>query len=335
MIIGIDDSGNFQSDKLSMFAAIFIRPKKAKNIKKAFEKWERTLPKECSVNGEVKGWLLTDNQLQYFVEHIMSDNGYCQIKHQVFAIAPDNDTNNKLEKQRAKNVTQYRDGAVESRKKGKKYFTVAGEYEQTADWLASKSMKTLLKIELLGMTIFKSFNLAIITSVLRGYDKELGKLTIKIDEGLVDRPSSKAYWRDIMRSTFWQLSRHNGGVIHISEWRANHPFLKRFYKHPQSTESLAMFTGEIRECMDFYDSRDHFEIRIADIVASTYFRHFVSEENLSSTMRTLQTTRVEFGKSYTLLKMSDNDDPNPLNPYTDKVDGVTMAEIESRYSSID
>lgn len=58
MIIGIDDSGDFESDSRSLYAAIFIRPKKYDKIVEVFSSWEEALPASAKENGEVKGRLL-------------------------------------------------------------------------------------------------------------------------------------------------------------------------------------------------------------------------------------------------------------------------------------
>lgn len=62
------------------------------------------------------------------------------------------------------------------RNKGKEYIQIATQYEQTAEWLRAKSVKTLYKIKLLGLSIVRSMNLAIMTSVDRDFDKELGAM---------------------------------------------------------------------------------------------------------------------------------------------------------------
>jgi hypothetical protein len=332
MIVGIDDAGDFKSKDLGMFAAVYIRPKKLDKIRLVFEKWENTLPDDCRVDGEVKGWKLNEKQIIDFAKNVIRENGFGQIRHQVFAIPINKLSFEALDQQRSLHVTQYREGVDMYRKQGKEFDLIAGQFKQMADWLESKSLKTLAKIELLGFTIYESFNNSIAISVLRGFDRELGKLTIKIDQGLVDRPSSNSYWRDTMRNLFWNQSARGKGMIHIREWKSNHPFLKRFMKYPKSRDKLAVFTKEIRECMNFYDSKDHFEIRIADIIASTYYRHYVEKQNIGKSIRELKTSKLGKG-SFTIINVAPRKGPPIPNPYTDKIDGVSMDDLESRYSS--
>jgi hypothetical protein len=41
MIIGIDDSGDFESTEVGLYAAVLIRPKKQAKIEKIFLDWEK------------------------------------------------------------------------------------------------------------------------------------------------------------------------------------------------------------------------------------------------------------------------------------------------------
>jgi hypothetical protein len=332
MIIGIDDSGNFETDEVSFYASAFIRPKRKAKIEKVFLEWEKCLPDSVKENGEVKGHKLNQEQLLEFIDKVLINNGYGAVKQQAFGIQINEHNTNFLEGQRKHQVQQMRDGAKEYQSQGKKFFLIAGQYNQMADWFDSKSLKTLYKMELLGIAIVKSLNLAIITSTLRDFDKELGKLEMNIDEGIAGRASVESYWRDAMRTMFWNITSRIEPLIHVTTWRSNHPFIKRFNQHPKSTESLAMFTHEIKKMMQFRDSKDYFEIRIADIIASTYFRKYVKNENLDDAIKLLNTQRVMFGNPFIRVSMGDGEkDPNPINPYTDRIEGVTADEIKEKY----
>ena len=332
MIVGIDDSGNFNTDSLSFYAAIFIRPKRYLKIKKIFLEWEAQLPDNVKVNGEVKGSLLNENQIIEFANKILINNGYGAIKAQAFAIEINNEHNMALRNQQALNVAQMRQQAKEIyRDQGKEYIQIASFYEQMSAWLESKSLKTLYKIELLGISIVKSFNLSIITSTLRGFDRELESLEINIDEGITGRPSVEQYWKDTMRTIFWHITSSVEPIIHITEWRPNHPFVKKFYKYPRSRDFMGVFTQKIRDVFQFYDSKDRYEIRIADIVANAYFRKYVKNESIEEAYKLISSQRIRFDSPYVNVKLGDRQNPNPVNPYTDKFRGVTAAELGEKY----
>lgn len=332
MIVGIDDSGNFGDDPLSFYAAVFIRPRRYARIKEKFLLWENQVPDSAKENGEVKGKLLSEDQLIEFADIILTNNGYGAIKAQVFGIEINKTNTDALLNQRSRNVAQMREQSEETyRAKGREFNQIASFYEQMADWLESKSLKTLFKIELLGIGIVKALNLAIISSTLRGFDKELGKLEINIDQGITGRASVDNYWRDTMRMIIWNITSSIEPIIHISEWRPNHPFIKRFYRYPEDQESLVMLTKEMRNLSQFYDSKDRYEIRIADIVASAYYRKYVKKEAINEAIRLMARQRIEFGQPYIKIGLSNTENPNPINPYIDRVNGVTAEEIKKRH----
>lgn len=333
MIIGIDDSGNFESDSKSLYAAIFIRPKKYDKIVEVFSSWESDLPAIAKENGEVKGRLLSSDQLAEFTDRVLINNGYGAIKLGVFMIDIDEHNSSSLIGQRELNLGQIKAGVDKHyRGKGDEYREIAHQYSQMAAWLNAKSVKTLYKIELLGITIVKSLNLSILTSVYKGYDKELGKLTMSIDEGIVGRKSVEMYWRDLLRNQFWNLTSTVEPIIHLTTWRANHPFVKRFDQYPGSTESLSQFNRtEIDKVFNFYDSKDKPEVRIADIVASTYFRFFVQREDGLKTVMDKMVSQVIIGRPFTLIRMMNSRHPNAKNPFEDRIDGMTIDDLKVKY----
>lgn len=333
MIIGIDDSGNFESDSKSLYAAIFIRPKKYDKIVKVFTSWEEGLPTSVKEDGEVKGRLLSKDQLVEFSDKVLINNGCGAIKLGVFMIDIDKHNSSSLIGQRQLNLTQIKEGVDEHyRGKGDEYKEITHQYNQMSTWLNAKSIKTLYKIQLLGITIVKSFNLAILISVNKGYDKELGSLTMSIDEGIVGRKSVEMYWRDLLRNQFWNLTSTVEPMIYLTTWRANHPFVKRFDQYPGSTEALSQFNrSEIDKVFNFYDSKDKPEIRIADIVASTYFRFFVQDEKSLEVAVDRMVSQVIIGKPFTLIRMMNERHPSAKNPFEDKIDGLTMDDLKAKY----
>ena len=177
MIIGIDDSGNFETDDLSFFAAALIRPTKYKKIERVFIEGEAQLPDSVRGDGEVKGYLLSSKQLEDLADRVLINNGYGAIKIQTFAVQISEANTGSLLHERDRNIDQLTTGARDIyRNKGKEYIQIATQYEQTAEWLRAKSVKTLYKIKLLGLSIVRSMNLAIMTSVDRDFDKELGAM---------------------------------------------------------------------------------------------------------------------------------------------------------------
>lgn len=327
MYVGVDDSGSFEHENYGMFVAAYIRPRKRERIEKLFLEWEAGLPSRCKVSNEVKGYLLSDSQICFFAKNILQGNSIFPIMHHVFA-TPTKGVNRKtIEKQRQVNVQQIIHEVEKFRLKGDDYKDIANDYSGMAVWLKKKSLKSLLKIELLGFTIVNSINDSILWSVNKKFDRELKDLTIKIDNSFIGKKDNMIYWRDLMRMIVWNLTYSVIPIIHLDRWTHHHPFIKRFSQYPKSRSKLAVFTKEIRKCMNFYDSKEHFEIRIADIIASTYFRHYVQGEHLQAIMDLRVTNLNRPLRPFSIVALYDSGKRAP-NPYTDKVYGDSLADIK-------
>jgi hypothetical protein len=111
------------------------------------------------------------------------------------------------------------------------------------------------------------------------------------------------------------------------------PLFTEVLKHPESAEALVQLTDEMRNVFQFYDSKIKYEIRIADIIASAYFWRFVKNEiSLSDAIQMIGSQRViKNNQQFTLYGFVDAKNPNSRSPYTDKIDGVTMDELRSKY----
>jgi len=315
MIIGIDDSGDYDSAPVGLYAAILIRPKKQAKIEQHFLKWEGKLPSSVKKNGEVKGHLLSNDQLISFCEEVIR-NPFFGIKFLVVGIETDKLSKSSLDYQRDINLEQIAQGVAGYRKQGEEFLAIANEYEEMAKWLKKKSYKTLMKIDLLGFALFKALNEAIKQSVVRNFSRELADLQFKIDKGFIGKDEHLMYWKDIVRGQMWHLSYHGGGIIHIKQWNSHHPFLKKFYPDPSSKTEKSIVKPAFRDSINFYDSSESYEIRIADIIASTFFRHFINNEKLSA-VRCLRSSNLSGRVPYTLMKLSQTRVQTP-NPYIDK-----------------
>lgn len=315
MIVGIDESGDFDTDRLGFFVSAFIRPKKHQKIGQLFHAWEASLPSAVkSSGGEVKGYLLNNNQLMDFAHTILQNNFY-GIRYCAYAIStlPENKKN--VIRQRDRNVEQYEQAIIDYRKQGKDYYIIADQYTELKKWLEKRSTKTLLKIELLGIALVDSFNWAIIHSTLRNFSFELASLQFKIDKSFIGKPDNLWFWKDIVRSQLWHLSYTNQHIIHLLTWNSHHPFVKKFYEPEKSAGAKGVFTPAFKNSFDFYDSKDNFEVRIADIIASAIFRRDVKDEELPAVEEIMKANLHK--RPYSIFSLTDEHISVP-NPYTDE-----------------
>jgi hypothetical protein len=115
----------------------------------------------------------------------------------------------------------------------------------------------------------------------------------------------------------------------MTHWKPSHPYLKRFTTHPESKEKLFKVNRqEIEKVFNFEDSKDKPEIRMADIVASSFFRYYCkNEKNISGAVDKMKRQFVLRTGDYTLIKLMNSVNPNAKNPYRDKIDGVSIDDF--------
>jgi len=306
MYIGIDETGNFISDKLNFFISIFIRYKYLNEIEILFKKWEKSLPKECrDLKGEVKGHLLSEEILYDFIEKIIYNNFY-QINYCCYGVETNQNSWNHVNLQRRITIEQITSAIEEYRKKGKKYYKVANQYSNMLCWYKNQSEQNILKITVLGTTILNSLNHAICFSAVNSFDNELGFLQYKIDKDFIHKGAKEIYWKEILRNQLW--SRH--GITRVKEWDKNHPFLKTFVKEEKGNRFV--IKNEFKNRINFYNSHLSFEIRIADIV-STINRKYITERKCKIAFNKLR--QLNFSKgiyTHLLFTMNKNQIPSPF-----------------------
>lgn len=117
------------------------------------------------------------------------------------------------------------------------------------------------------------FGLPPIAAKTSDCDKELGMLEINIDSTIIGRASTQQYWEKILRDDFWNRSHTGEAFIQFDDWKPSHPFMRRFVATPLGTGETE-FTEELQKCWGFADSKDKFEIRIADIVSNILYRYY-------------------------------------------------------------
>ena len=270
MLVGIDDSGDFENDAYSLFACVYMRAKK-KQIRGKFDSWKQSLPDSAlNEKGELKGYLLSEEQIKDFVNQILLNNGYGKMRHFVFLYNNSPDQKTKIENRRKISLEQLHTAVnkCQSCKNGDGSNFYNGMYY----WLKGLTPKSARKLELLSLVAFEAFRLAPVAGVRSGHDNDLGLLEINIDESIISKPQSKRYWEKTLSDTFWSYSTDNRRFFHSTEWGPRHPYVRRFIKS-SPTDEIVEYTNEASKCMSFVDSSCYPEVQIADILANIYYRY--------------------------------------------------------------
>jgi hypothetical protein len=312
MLIGIDESGDFSSERSSFYVSVFIRPKFQTEIEWLFNKWEKTIPKEFrDSGGEVKGYLLNEEQLTNFVEQVMF-NQKTNIRYSCFGISTSKKNLEAAQFQKDLNIQQIKDAIIGYKNQGGEFVKTSNIYGNLLGWWQKLHLTNVIKIKLLGQIICDSLNFAIGWSAANDFDKELRCLQFKLDKCFIDNDTKQIFWKDVLRSQIWHYSVAKGGILDIAEWTEKHPFNTTFVGHDAEH---AILKPEFSKRIGFYDSKRTFEVRVADIVASIMNRYINKEElsELFGIIRKLHSIEkpyilIEYSKKHPIV-------PSPYPPF--------------------
>lgn len=279
MIIGIDESGDFETDQFSISSAVFIRPGVASEICRVFEQWEKNLPDNVKEKGEVKGWKLSEQDLIDFVKNILLDNGYDQIRHASIAIRSSNEQQQHILKNRQEMLAkQIKD--VEHFYRMQHNGAGSNFCNGMSGWIKGLKSKNYAKLEVLCIILFDAFRFAPIAARWSDCDRELGELIINIDNTIIGKEQTRKYWEKILCGDFWERTHKGESFIQFPEWKPDDPFVKRFIATSLGTGEVE-YTEELQKCWNFTDSITNFEVRIADIVANILYRYYNMPSSLA------------------------------------------------------
>lgn len=153
---------------------------------------------------------------------------------------------------------------------------MAKQYERMAIWHKNaKKMhyphffKLILLRSLINHAFVNAIGISILLEMLGDKGQNLLNTEFKIDKDFIRAAEPNIYWKELLRNTFIAFTRNNP-IPALAEWKeTGHPFLEK-YKGDNDTLN---FNDVFRNHCDFYDSHNHFEVQIADIVGIIINRH--------------------------------------------------------------
>jgi hypothetical protein len=276
MIIGIDDTGNFENE-VSFFCSVLVRPTQLTEFEKIFIQWERNTRKELGLTGEIKGASLPPESLYDFADKVIRND----ISKWVLCVGSIG--------AQEESVTRYcemqKKVALEGLERGIEFYLkrdsgkskIANQYRNLVDWYKRLNNQNLLKITVLSECIAKSIKWGVIKAAVDEYDEELSEMRLFIDESFISRQRDTLLnWEDLMRSILWQISYKDPLVI-PTEWGNDHPFIEKFIQQSQGQKVL--LKPALRQSIDFYKSHQNPIIRIADITGVLIRKRELSHMN--------------------------------------------------------
>lgn len=275
MITGVDEVGNFGlgSSDLNYFVGVHIDQNQGRlAIKQSqFRLWEDGVPDKHRENGEVKGSLLSDDLLLSFHEQVLASDP----KVLVSAVGTIPSQNTKAAV--AKHVGNEIDALVRVQQHHNErgnpsahtYYRMLGWYKNLASrpdmFLKLKCLEELMRI-----SIPYVFGYAQLQCFLDGGDeRNLEHLAYKIDKDYIRARDPMIFWREHLRQSLM----HTRGPVEVPMlpfWTRDNAPLHRYYPliGTQGVNLRSLFMDRLA----FFDSKDHWEVRMADIFATIVHR---------------------------------------------------------------
>lgn len=257
LVVAVDEAGDFKLTSAfdHFYIAAIVRPGKEEQ----FLKWEKGIPSINRKEGEVKGGYLTPDQLHDFVREVVCRRPTVIVTP--FTIQPANPLGD-IAAHQAEMVQDLTEFAETCRRQGNK--GRAAEARDVARWIERMSQSHHAKLEVQAECVAQSLADVVGHSIVGDFDRELPSLRYKIDRGLIgDKPTDHLYWRRTVQIHARNLP-ENRRLLTFDTWaKQGHPFFDLYRPN-----GVWNFDPLFDNRCDFLDSKDHFELRIADIVAS-------------------------------------------------------------------
>jgi hypothetical protein len=269
MIIAIDESGNFHrnSNKFNLFVAAHILSLNGNlEIKqKQFESWENTVPaKMKNKKGEVKGQLLGKVELKNFIKNVVYQKP--EIRFTYISVIPKKNNIDIIRKHQKIEICQLQLSLENFKKVNSKKVNI-NFFDQFSKWLNKRNENEYLKLRCLGSCLYNSFYNSFIYCIALNRVDELLDIEFKIDKDFID--NENIYWNTYSLRSIQNLGKTRPLPM-LSDWPQDHPVRVKYTIENKGIDLKIPFKDNLK----FLDSNTNFEIRIADIAAIIYNRHW-------------------------------------------------------------
>ncbi len=223
------------------------------------------------IKGEIKGQNIPDKFLESFFNEVLEVSP--NINYSVISIIPSENSIDILNKHKAYEVKQMEDYILDARKGGHDSWVTG--YEKILYWYKNKNYQTIIKLKCLEQLFGISLNNVLVKSQIKyltdnNDDKNMRDISFKVDKDYIRAENVKKIWEELFRQ-FWQNYTKKFPTPVISEiWKdEDHPFFKIYSGHDGKSNIKEI----IRERTYFLDSKDSWEVRMADLVGTILHRH--------------------------------------------------------------
>jgi hypothetical protein len=268
MHIGIDETGDFSPTSLTRdHFCVAIHPRRRSLDR--FRQWESSIGKDNRENGEVKGHLLTNDQLASFVSDVLELDP--PIRLRPVLVRPSEETRELIAFSRQATVTGLRAAAQDLATEGNR--KPAREAQQCAAWIAALNDSDYLWLIAMSTCVGAALYDLLVDAKAGGYTEELDDLKISVDQRTI-RARNLAGRSGVIQAIAWFFRVDSGQAFAaiesvLRDMDDTHPFSRRWrgadrkWRVVPLLESVCNFSARSGELP---------EIRIADVAAAIFSR---------------------------------------------------------------
>lgn len=275
MIIGIDETGDFSSNSSNkyFFVAVAIDQNLSKYAEKEkqFLEWENSIPPENRdpKSSEMKGRYLTPAQISefYFEVLIKPPRSFFTI----LEFDPTENPESLIISHQAFNLAQMQRAKTQREKVG--HVNWVRRYEELIRWYRKSNYQRVVKIGCLQNLYIQAFYSAFLRSqilfMLDGKSEANFNFRFKIDKDFVKSSLLRNFW-DIYLFKFWEIFNRKESPVLLNN---NGDLLKALSKYFNLKDEEISFIEPFYDHTTFGDSKECFEIRMADVLANILHRY--------------------------------------------------------------
>jgi len=273
MKIAIDETGDFspKSYYYHFLSAVQLqsRDNNSELILNRFNQWEKSLPRSLkNYKGEIKSSGLSTDQLDDFIEQVLIPEP--RITVSTIRFNPRENPYQIVNKHKQIQQFGINEGVILFNKLNRPH--IVKTVRDFSHWFRKLSYTQFIKIELLGLIIYKSLKNTLGISLAWEMDNEILDIQFIIDEMFLKGQQQNAFWHEILRNQVYAESVREPLPFLIDWEETGHPFIDKYI----TEEGILNFNDLFWNNCKFVKSHTNYEIRIADTVntiLSNYYNY--------------------------------------------------------------
>ncbi len=318
MKIAIDETGDFspKSNHYHFLSAVHLQSRD-NNIELIFDRfnhWENSLPRTLKNHkGEIKSSSLSIDQLDDFIEQVVIPQPRIAIT--TIRFNPRQNPYQIVNKHKQMQQFGINEGVILFNKLNRP--RIAKTVLDFSYWFRKLSYTQFIKIELLGMIIYKSLKNTMGISLAWGMDNEILDIQFIIDEMFLKGQQQNTFWHEILRNQIYSESVKEPLPFLIDWEDTGHPFIDKYVNE----EGILDFNDLFWNNCKFEKSHTSYEIRIADTVNTILSKHYNYNHRFKNSKKFFQSIVPKRGISHIVLNDFDIEKAIgkvPFNPWENK-----------------